>query len=65
MKGKLFEPKEARKAIVTFDNGQRVRVDVKIPVSMLRFHGDAEKELVAQWNKAQPGMACTRQWEYI
>lgn len=49
------------KAVLTFDNGQKLIVDIiKSPImsenkrKKMRFHSEYEREFVDSWNKAQP-----------
>lgn len=43
-----------RQAILTFDNGSRIRAEVTLVPKRWYTHTDYERELVAELNKAQP-----------
>ena len=44
----------SRHAILTFDNGSRIRAEVTLRLKRWYTHADYERELVAELNKAQP-----------
>lgn len=51
MKHNPFIPREQRTAILTFDNGQRVRAEVLLPgTDKPIWHADLERRLVRQFN---------------
>lgn len=50
MKHNPFVPREQRTAILTFDNGQRVRAEITLPGR----HTELERRIVNDFNKAQP-----------
>ncbi len=53
-----FIPREQRTAILTFDNGQRVRAEVLIPKSdRAIFHDDLERRFIEDFHKSQPHAA--------
>lgn len=53
-----FMPREQRTAILTFDNGQRVRVEILIPKSDRPiFHNDLERRFIEDFHKSQPNTA--------
>ena len=53
-----FMPREQRTAILTFDNGQRVRAEVLIPKSdRATWHDDIERRFIREWHKSQPNAA--------
>ena len=53
-----FEATEQRTAIITFDNGQRVRAEVLIPKSDREtWHDDIERRFIREWHKSQPNAA--------
>ena len=55
MKHNPFIPREQRTAILTFDNGQRVRAEVLLPgTDKSMWHADLERRLVRQFNESQP-----------
>lgn len=55
MKHNPFVPREQRTAILTFDNGQRVRAEITLPVTDKPvWHTDLERHIVHDFNKAQP-----------
>lgn len=43
-----------RQAILTFDNGSRIRAEVTLRLKRWYTHADYERELVAELNNAQP-----------
>lgn len=43
-----------RQAILTFDDGSRIRAEVTLVPKRWNAHADYERELVAELNKAQP-----------
>lgn len=50
-----FVSPEWRTAILTFDNGQRVRVKVLMPrTEKLLWHTDLERRFIHDFNKSQP-----------
>ena len=49
-----FMPREQRTAILTFDNGQRVRAEILIPKSDRPiFHNDLERRSIEDFHKSQ------------
>lgn len=53
-----FMPREQRTAILTFDNGQRVRAEVLIPKSdRAKWHDDLERRFIEDFHKSQPHAA--------
>lgn len=53
-----FMPREQRTAILTFDNGQRVRAEILIPKSDRPiFHNDLERRFIEDFHKSQPNAA--------
>ena len=49
-----FMPREQRTAILTFDNGQRVRAEILIPKSDRPiFHNDLERRFIEDFHKSQ------------
>ena len=53
-----FAATEQRTAILTFDNGQRVRAEVLIPKSDRPiFHNDLERRFIEDFHKSQPNAA--------
>lgn len=53
-----FMPREQRTAILTFDNGQRVRAEILIPKSDRPiFHNDLERRFIEDLHKSQPNAA--------
>lgn len=53
-----FMPREQRTAILTFDNGQRVRAEILIPKSDRPiFHNDLERRFIEDFQKSQPNAA--------
>lgn len=53
-----FAATEQRTAILTFDNGQRVRADVLIHKSdRATWHDDIERRFIREWHKSQPNAA--------
>ncbi len=55
-----FMPREQRTAILTFDNGQRVRAEILIPKSDRPiYHDDLERRFIRDFHKSQP-RACTQ-----
>ncbi len=55
MKHNPFVPREQRTAILTFDNGQRVRAEITLPgTDKPVWHADLERHIVRDFNKAQP-----------
>lgn len=50
-----FIPPQQRIAILTFDNGQRVRAEVTLPgTDKPVWHAQLERRIVRDFNKAQP-----------
>ena len=50
-----FIPPTQRTAILTFDNGQRVRAEVTLPgTDKPVWHAQLERRIVRDFNKAQP-----------
>ena len=50
-----FAITEQRTAILTFDNGQRVRAEILIPKSDRPiFHNDLERRFIEDFHKSQP-----------
>lgn len=50
-----FIPRQQRTAILTFDNGQRVRADITLPgTDKPVWHAQLERRIVRDFNKAQP-----------
>lgn len=50
-----FAATEQRTAILTFDNGQRVRAEILIPKSDRPiFHNDLERRFIEDFHKSQP-----------
>ena len=55
MNSNPFIPPHQRTAILTFDNGQRVRAEVTLPgTDKPVWHADLERHIVRDFNKAQP-----------
>lgn len=55
MKHNPFVPRQQRTAILTFDNGQRVRAEITLPgTDKPVWHADLERHIVRDFNKAQP-----------
>lgn len=55
MKHNPFVPREQRTAILTFDNGQRVRAEITLPgTDKPVWHTQLERCIVRDFNKAQP-----------
>ena len=55
MSNNPFVPREQRTAILTFDNGQRVRAEVLLPgTDKPMWHADLERRLVRDFNESQP-----------
>lgn len=55
MKHNPFVPREQRTAILTFDNGQRVRAEITLPgTDKPVWHTELERRIVNDFNKAQP-----------
>lgn len=53
-----FMPREQRTAILTFDNGHRVRAEILIPKSdRPMWHDDIEQRFIREWHKSQPNAA--------
>ncbi len=53
-----FMPREQRTAILTFDNGQRVRAEILIPKSDRPiFHNNLERLFIEDFHKSQPHAA--------
>lgn len=53
-----FAATEQRTAILTFDNGQRVRAEILIPKSDRPiFHYDLERRFIEDFHKSQPNAA--------
>lgn len=53
-----FAATEQRTAILTFDNGQRVRAEILIPKSDRPiFHNDLERRFIEDFHKSQPNAA--------
>ena len=53
-----FMPREQRTAILTFDNGQRVRAEILIPKSDRPiFHNGLERRFIEDFHKSQPNAA--------
>lgn len=53
MKHNPFVPREQRTAILTFDNGQRVRAEISIPgTDKPVWHTELERRIVNDFNKA-------------
>ena len=53
-----FMPREQRTAILTFDNGQRVRAEILILKSDRPiFHNDLERRFIEDFHKSQPNAA--------
>ena len=44
----------SRHAILTFDDGSRIRAEVTLRLKRWYTHADYEREFVAELNKAQP-----------
>lgn len=44
----------SRHAILTFDDGSRIRAEVTLRLKRWYTHADYERELVAELNNAQP-----------
>lgn len=44
----------SRHAILTFDDGSRIRAEVTLRLKRWYTHADYERELVAELNKVQP-----------
>lgn len=44
----------SRHAILTFDDGSRIRAEVTLRLKRWYTHADYERELVTELNKAQP-----------
>lgn len=54
MKHNPFVPREQRTAILTFDNGQRVRAEITLPgTDKPVWHAQLERRIVRDFNKAQ------------
>lgn len=50
-----FMPREQCTAILTFDNGQRVRAEVLIPkTDRATWHDDIERRFIEDFHKSQP-----------
>lgn len=50
-----FTPPQQRTAILTFDNGQRVRAEITLPgTDKPVWHTQLERRIVRDFNKAQP-----------
>lgn len=43
-----------RTAIITLDEGSKVRIKLSIPPQKLRFINDFERDFVQGWNQSQP-----------
>lgn len=55
MNNNPFIPPQQRTAILTFDNGQRVRAEISIPgTDKPVWHTELERRIVRDFNKAQP-----------
>lgn len=54
MKYNPFIPPQKRKAILTLDNGYKVRADILIPSEKPTWHAELEKRLVSDFNRSQP-----------
>lgn len=55
MNNNPFIPPQQRTAILTFDNGQRVRAEISIPgTDKPVWHTDLERHIVRDFNNAQP-----------
>lgn len=53
-----FMPREQRTAILTFDNGHRVRAEILIPKSdRPMWYDDIERRFISEWHKSQPNAA--------
>lgn len=53
MKHNPFVPREQRTAILTFDNGQRVRAEITLPgTDKPVWHTELERRIVNDFNKA-------------
>lgn len=53
MRHNPFVPREQRTAILTFDNGQRVRAEITLPgTDKPVWHTDLERHIVRDFNKA-------------
>lgn len=48
------EFEETRTAILTFDNGSRVRAELSIPPNNYKWHNTLEHRLVDDYNKRYP-----------
>lgn len=54
MSNNPFIPPQQRTAILTFDNGQRVRAEISIPgTDKPVWHTELERRIVNDFNKAQ------------
>lgn len=49
-----FIPSQWRTAILTLDNGERVRVKVLMPRTETLWHTDLERRFIHEFNKSQP-----------
>lgn len=49
-----FEKPIVRQAILTFDNGSRIRAEVTLVPKRWYTNSDYERELVSEYNKSQP-----------
>lgn len=49
-----FEKPIVRQAILTFDNGSRIRAEVTLVLKRWYTNSDYERELVSEYNKPQP-----------
>lgn len=54
MKYNPFTSPQKRKAILTFDNGYKVRAYILIPSDKPTWHAELEKRLVSDINRSQP-----------
>lgn len=55
MNNNPFIPPQQRIAILTFDNGQRVRAEITLPgTDKPVWHTELERHIVHDFNKAQP-----------
>lgn len=55
MSNNPFMPREQRTAILTFDNGHRVRAEILIPKSdRPMWYDDIERRFIEDFHKSQP-----------
>lgn len=55
MNSNPFIPHQQRTAILTFDNGHRVRAEISIPgTDKPVWHTELERRIVREFNKSQP-----------